>query len=246
MDETTKIRVKIKHGHPTAQTRRGLMSLLRMKNINIYRLLDLQDGWAIVCQTWQDVQGVIGMETDLTRMNIEIITPPSMRNKCTLVVKKIDNDIFNYTDEEIIHEIEQHEPGAVGNVKEIYKMQEHNILKIKLENLTLATKMKNLGIKLFGCICNIIEYERNNRIPQCMKCYAYEHTSAACNTTILTCSECAQTGHTWKTCEERVKRCVTCQGAHRTFSAQCKIRKEKLMEKENKRKDREEENMQII
>ena len=79
-----------------------------------------------------------------------------------------------------------------------------------------------------------------------MKCYAYEHTSAACNTTILTCSECAQTGHTWKTCEERVKRCVTCQGAHRTFSAQCKIRKEKLMEEENKRKDREEENMQII
>ena len=69
MDETTKIRVKIKHGHPTAQTRRGLMSLLRMKNINIFRLLDLQDGWAIVCQTWQDVQWKA------------LVSPPSRPNK---------------------------------------------------------------------------------------------------------------------------------------------------------------------
>ena len=246
MDDSTRIRVKIKNGHPTAQTRQGLMSIIKRKNINIHRLLDMQDGWVIVCQAWQDVQEVMEAEEDIKQINLDIVIPAHMQNKCVLVVKKIDNDLFNYTEQEIIKEIEYEEQEAVGKVKEIYKMQNHGIIKIKLENLQIAAKIKEGGIKIFGCIYNIIEFERNNKIAQCMKCYAYAHSTSACKSTILICSECAQTGHTWKQCEEREKKCVTCQGAHRTFSGQCKIRKEKILTEEKKRKNREEENMQLI
>ena len=168
MDESTRIRVKIKNGHPTAQTRQGLMSIIKRKNINIHRLLDMQDGWVIVCQAWQDVQEIVQAEEDINQINLEIITPAHMANKCALVIKKIDNDLFNYNEQEIIKEIEYEEQGAVGKIKEIFKMQNHGILKIKLENLQIAAKIKEGGIRLFGCIYNIIEYERNNKIPQCI------------------------------------------------------------------------------
>ena len=126
-------------------------------------------------------------------------------------------------------------------------MKNHNILKVRFNNVDIANKIKNEGTKLFGFICTIIEQERNNNnIKQCMKCYQYTHFTYECNATQQICSECSSTEHTWKTCEAEIKRCTQCQEEHRTFSTTCKIRKEKIMEEEKERKNKEKENNQIM
>ena len=110
-------------------------------------------------------------------------------------------------------------------------MQNHSIIKIKFNNLTIAEKIKEEGLWMFGCNYRIIEYEKTNTVQQCMKCFDYSHIKINC-TNDQVCSECSSKEHTWDKCTSIIKKCTQCQGQHRTFWAGCPIRKAALEKKE--------------
>ena len=252
MEDPTKVKVRLKDGGggPTAQRRHELTNLLRLYDITVLRLIDQRDGWVIATQSTNEVNQLVSskhVKEDLQNLGLEVVTPNNIKCKYQLVIKKVDYSILEYSEDQIKQEMTRNEPIMTDQIEEIFLMYEHNIIKLKLKSLTVANKIKENGVKLFGFKCRYIENERNNRIQQCMLCYQYDHQASACQAKTIICSECSSTGHTWKDCNPmNKKKCTQCHEEHRTFSNKCKIRKQKILEEENIRKKKEEENQQKI
>ena len=248
MEDTRKVKVRMKGegGPPTQQKRLSLLAILRRKNINLLRLIDLRDGWVIVAQSARDVQAVQQAKDEIQHLQMELTLPMELLNQYQLVVKKLDPTVFDHNEEEIINEIYRTEPFTRDQIENIYLMKQHGIIKMKFKNIMVATRIKTDGLKMFGWICKIIENERSNKVKQCFRCYSYEHSTTDCEATGTLCSECSSTDHLWKDCPRDTLKCTQCNGNHRTFSATCKIRKERLIEEEKARKRKEEENRQQL
>ena len=242
-----KIRQKDRDKPPEQTTRRKLMEELNKINIEIYRIIDLRDGW-VLC-TAEDKQTILTttqVTNALNKIGLQIALPREAQAKYTLVFKKLDPTIFEYDEQEIKQEFEDREPSTINKIAEIYKMQQHSIIKIKFNDMEIAEKIKKEGIKLFYCTLAPwqIENEKTANLIQCMKCYGYGHLTATCNKTVQICSECSSLSHTWKECDARMnpKLCTQCGGPHRTFSGLCLIRKAEIKKAMEEKARKEEEN----
>ena len=198
-------------------------------------MADVNDGWIVLTETDRDAQITLEsqFQRDLERISLEVVPPRELLNQHTLVIKKLDLSVFYYKEEEIIGEIEDNVPEARDQVEGIYIMKNHSIIKVKFKKLSIAQKIKNEGLRMYGCNYRIIENEKANIVKQCMRCYDYSHTKFDCNKLQL-CSECSSTEHTYDKCNSTFKKCTQCQGNHRTFAASCPIRKAALEKKEEK------------
>ena len=190
----------------------------------------MPDGWVIVTETTQNAAKILSYEFQptLDKLNLEVRKPPGVIAKHTIVIKKVDDLLFDFDEQAIIQEVNKQNPETENQIIEIYKMAQHNIVKINLKNYQLAQDLKQKGMFIYGCKypSGQIESEKFTQIPICTNCYSYNHVKAACRKTAIVCSECSLTGHTWKDCTAIYKRCIHCGGQHRTFSNQCIVRKE--------------------
>ena len=106
----------------------------------------------------------------------EIKTPIEYTAMKTVVVKEIDSIIDEFTDQEIIENIERVNDWA--KVVELYKFQTTaKMLKIQFETTTMATRALNNGlIILFQRVPpRRIEKEIFVKLLPCNNCYGYDH-----------------------------------------------------------------------
>ena len=157
----------------------------------------------------------------------EIKTPIEYTAMKTVVVKEIDSIIDEFTDQEIIENIERVNDWA--KVVELYKFQTTaKMLKIQFETTTMATRALNNGlIILFQRVPpRRIEKEIFVRLLPCNNCYGYDHDTKSCKEAKQTlCAFCGSSGHKQSTCTSLTPKCINCGEAHRTLAAQCHIRK---------------------
>ncbi|MPC57159.1 hypothetical protein E2C01_051134 [Portunus trituberculatus] len=68
------------------------------------------------------------------------------------------------------------------------------------------------------------------KIPQCARCFSYEHEIDTCTKTVRTCYHCGEEGHGGDECSTDYVRCVNCHGPHVAFAFKCPVRKQKERE----------------
>ena len=179
----------------------------------------------------------------------EIKTPIEYTAMKTVVVKEIDSIIDEFTDQEIIENIERVNDWA--KVVELYKFQTTaKMLKIQFETTTMATRALNDGlIILFQRVPpRRIEKEIFVKLLPCNNCYGYDHDTKSCKEAKQTlCAFCGSSGHKQSTCTSLTPKCINCGEAHRTLAAQCHIRKEiiKTKRKELRQRSRSRSRSQV-
>ena len=242
-----KIRPKDRDKPPDQETRRKLLKELDNINIDINRIIDLRDGWVICTPEVNQAKLTTDNVTKiLNNIRVEVALPRAAQAKYTLVFKKLDRTILEHSEAEIKQEFEYRAPCTINKIDEIYKMQQHSIIKVKFNDMETAIKIKKEGIKIFYCTLPPwqIENERTVNLLQCMKCYGYGHATTTCHETVQICSECSSSSHTWKECDarENQKVCTQCRGPHRTFSGLCTVRKAEIKKALEEKARKEEEN----
>ena len=144
-----------------------------------------------MAQSVRDVLTVNQLQDEIKALNMELTLPMELINQHQLVIKKVDSSVMDYEEENIINEIYRTEPSTKNQIESIYLMKVHNIIKIKFRNITVAKRIKEEGVRMFGWICRTIEFERSNIVKQCFKCYSYDHPTSDCTASTPICSECS-------------------------------------------------------
>ncbi|XP_076038878.1 uncharacterized protein LOC143024049 [Oratosquilla oratoria] len=129
---------------------------------------------------------------------LDIIDPPELNAKRTLIVRQVDEHIHNEDTEAIKMELERN--NQYMKITSIIKLPNtRTIIKIKMENSTMVKKSLETGILMFSQSFppHTLNQETYIHLPQCTRCYAYNHTLKQCTlpATYTICSGCSSKEH---------------------------------------------------
>lgn len=248
---TRRVRVRPLQGGTGLQRKNDLSTLIYDHGIKFTRIIPTGEVFIVVCLTDNDVDKLnSGTVTDcLKGKQFEVIIPPFMKAKKTVVLKRVDRDITGLSIEDLIADIENRNDWI--KIEELNKFPNMpNMLKIRLQDISMAQKATDHGLCV-GCYHLSpaqVEMEDYIQITPCWACYAYDHNVKDCpQKDVKKCSECAQTGHTFRDCPNKDHpKCLNCNGQHRTLASRCPVRKQKIKEireeRDNKKKQFEKDN----
>ncbi|XP_055927031.1 uncharacterized protein LOC129958522 [Argiope bruennichi] len=124
-------------------------------------------------------------------------------------------ELFNVPLEEITHELRSQ---GVTHVRRITIRRDGQLLDTK--HLILTFHSPKLPEFIYA---GYIKLPVRHYIPnplRCFQCQRFGHSKANCRGTV-TCARCAEKGHESQQCTAQEK-CVNCDGAHSSFSRECK------------------------
>ena len=224
-------RVKIKDLQPAAEATRkaALWGLIRRLGLAVNRIFKAYGGYVLVVND-DKVESFIATNTKETFNSdgFEIIEPPELQSKRTLVLTGVDEYILSFTEQELKEAIMTSRPSL--KVTKVIKLPDNApVMKVQLETIQMVQDSITAGI-----VVNGQSFSNNNitqdifvHIPQCMRCYSYEHVRKDCKKpdNYLICSNCASLEHRYTNCHSVFKKCITCSGDHPTMAARCARRK---------------------
>lgn len=235
-------KIKIKDHSPTASNRRGkIWEIIGVINAPIYKLNETSGGFFAIGDDNSIEKLCLSENKEIFRNNsFEILNPPELNARKTVVVRGVDRQIADYTAEEIAANIASSNNWA--SVEEAIKLPGINhILKVRFTSIDISKQCLSRGIKILNQFIpsNNIDEEIHIQLRICFRCYQYDHTVQNCPhpKELTRCSECASHEHTFKTCDRtNIKKCLNCEhdNDHRTLAAKCPLRK-KLIKEETRR-----------
>ena len=248
---TKRVRIRPLRGGDIANVKNELCNAIYEEGIKFSRIIPTGDTLVVVCLSEDEVDRLIASATTTALLNkqFQVIIPPHLKAKKTVIVRRIDKDLTEQHVNVIKEDIEHRNDWA--EVEEIVKFPKMpSMLKIRFSDIKMARKATELGISLgkYHLSQDNVEMEDFVQLTPCWVCYKYTHSVKDCpEKDIKKCSECAAVGHTFKECQEKTNlKCLNCDGPHRTLAAICPIRKEMIKqireERKNNRKQFETEN----
>jgi len=174
--------------------------------------------------------------------HFEIQDPPEYNAMRTIVIRNVDKQITEFSEEEIKENIENE--NAWAKIEQVIKIPNApSILKIRFESTQMAKRALENGLLILFQFMPPRFVERDifiNLVP-CYRCYKYDHLvkDRKETDTYKACSECASNDHTYKDCRENTKKCLNCNGNHRTLAAKCSIRKRIIKERTKEQRQSE-------
>ena len=160
--------------------------------------------------------------------DLEIIDPPELNAKRTLVVTQADKHIMAKSAEDLKAEIQRTKPNLkITEVVHLPKAK--SVFKVKMESSLMVRRCLEDGLLIFGQSfpTTALSQDVFISLPQCMKCYSYDHVKKNCPQpdSYTICSNCSSTSHTYRNCASALKKCISCEGDHPTLAARCPTRK---------------------
>lgn len=205
----------------------------------------MNDGFVILTSTDSESDKIFNNITDKQLLDNDFTPqiPSELRANRSVVLFKVDNHIFDNTEDDIKKEIEE-KNDWVGEVIQVYKFSKGNVMKVTFNETKKAKKALEIGMKMFSMKIPHydIKQDIHHNILTCLRCYTLEdHTTAQCDLdkTHKVCSECSSLNHTWRECDSTMKRCLSCNGPHSTMAMRCPKRKEILNMKRREDKKKE-------
>ena len=225
-------KVKVKDLAPGPNRKLKVWSTLINLGINVQTVKDAYGGYFILGAD-QIIEKVTENAQEFRKNNFEVLDPPELKAKRTIVLTGVCEHIPDYNDQQIKDEVTNANP-TIRATEVIRIPRNTSILKLKLENVSMVSHSLLMGLSLFSQHFseNHIAQDFYANIPQCMKCYSYAHTSRNCEKEdgYLVCSVCSEEGHRYKDCKTKTAKCISCQGNHATLASRCPTRKEKTKE----------------
>lgn len=159
----------------------------------------------------------------LEKNGISVTTNDNHKLNRTIILKKLDKYITDYSDEDIMQHI-----GNLNKVKitKVIRIPEKDyILKVQCETPDEAELLYKNGIKFPYTFCppqHIKKHILPNTPIICTKCYTINHhITAVCKDTRLICSKCSGIGHRHFNCTNQNPHCLNCGGKHCCLSPSC-------------------------
>ena len=229
-------------GGTTTTAKNELCALIYDEGIKFSRMIPTRDTFTVVCLSEEEVDLLIATNTieKLRSKQYEVIVPPHLKARKTVVIKRLDRDVTMMSEEALKQDLEMR--NCWVKVEEIVKFPNmQNMLKVRFSDIKMARKAVEMGLSIHTYHLNKdqVEMEEFIQLTPCWTCYKYEHSSKDCpEKNIKKCSECASIGHTFRECTERTNyKCLNCDGPHRTLAAVCPIRKLKIKDLRNQRRE---------
>ena len=169
--------------------------------------------------------------------NLHVVPPATYKPDRTVFIPKVRKFISNSPSEFIIKEINANNVAnsliAVGtsiskgnNFKEGDRLN----LKVTFQTIEQADKAVKQGFYIGDMFMKpqFIFKEDFIVVPQCFRCFSYEHLANACKAESPTCSICSSS-HNYRNCDRKNQvLCSQCGGNHTSTSMACLIRREKI------------------
>lgn len=229
-------KIKIIDSNPTLNDRKQtLKKILIENNVNLTGIKIIYGGLLVFLTDDKQGEKLMLQEcrANLLTADFDIANSPELDAKKSVIIKQLDDEIYNANISELIVNLESNNAVVCNNV---YKLPVRGMMKIRFTDISMVTLACERGLLAFGYSITKyqIEQERFNRIIPCWTCYKYTHKRNRCPTpNICICSECAELGHTFKSCTNTFKKCINCNEPHRTLASKCKVRKQLIRELEN-------------
>lgn len=234
-------RIKIKCTNRNKEAWQQLLTVLSNNDVRCSKLVPCSDGYIAHCNSDEDCDRIFHNKCmrELNYKNFDIMVPPEVKAKRTIIVKMFDEYIADFSQEEIIHEISECNPQL--RVVELYKLRSGNVLKIVFGNHTMAQACLREGLRMFHLHVPTssltgVEY---SRVDYCYRCYAInDHYSKDCPKGVdyVICSSCSSRDHSFRQCNSSDHKCVNCGGPHITLSAKCPTRRNVVQTEGEKKK----------
>lgn len=215
-------------------------------NVPFTRIFTTNEGFKVICRNENDADKILGMEArnELEKLGLQIVMPPEMKARRSLILKQLDTIIGSNSAEDIKEEIERENPWM--KIEEVIKIKNYtHILKLRTEETSMVEKASKQGILAYNMAISPsqIEQETYIHIITCFNCYQMEdHLTKDCPySNLKICSECSELGHTYRECKNTAKGCINCknygqQYNHRTLAMSCPLRKKIIKEKTDEQK----------
>ena len=151
----------------------------------------------------------------------------------TIIVRHLDKVISEYSDKDIISNIEATNEWA--KVEFVYKLTDTGrMLKIRFNTTEMATRALKDGLVVAyqRIPPRYIEKEIFVKLTPCYNCYSYSHKTQSCEIAKQSiCAFCAKKGHSQNNCSESNPKCINCDGNHKTLASVCPVRKRLIKER---------------
>lgn len=165
----------------------------------------------------------------LAKEGVEVIKSEEYLANSTIIAKNVPRSLHDKSLQDIANDISDCNDAEVVRVD--WKGKE--ILFIEFNTIEDATRVINSpeGIKLsFERSITDVKKKPFLNIPQCPRCFSFEHESNGCPKTVRTCYHCGDEGHAGERCATSYVRCASCGGDHVAFAFKCPVRKQKESE----------------
>ena len=244
-----RLRVKDLQPSDNENRRHTIWSLIDSNKVNVYKVQQTGDAYAIVASD-AELEKLLTTECrrQYSEKGFELYEPPHLKSKRTIVLLGVDDFVSDHSNEEIQYQLENDKAVKVVEVIRIPNVA--RIIKVRLETTVMATNLQCKGLSLFGQHFggqNNIQIDTHVYIPQCIRCYEYDHLRKNCpkSTDYKVCSKCGTEGHRYLDCHSVFTKCLSCQGDHPTMAARCPIRKNYTQEKGKELRDKEKARNQV-
>jgi len=177
--------------------------------------------------------------TALQTLNCEPVLPPHIRAKRTVLLRNLDQLVYDNEVDDIKLEIGRANRNLI--VDDIFKFQNNKMIKVTFSSHKMALECTESGMYMFSLRIppRNIELDEFIEVKVCYRCYKLEkHTSETCEQQpdYKICSLCSVVGHTYKNCTATMKKCINCGGSHSALAMSCPERKKIVNSKRNNKK----------
>ncbi len=198
------------------------------------KIAEQHDGYLVITKNTQDADRIMKEDAmDLFHKHgYTTIIPPAFRAKRTIFIRRVDDQIYSNSEEELASELMHQNSWA--KVQTLIKLKEKKVLKVIFMDSTMVDKALEAG--LLCCNMSItgsqISRETFTEITICYKCYTFnKHLARDCKTPTTSCSECSSPEHMWRECRSTLKKCLNCSGPHATLAPFCPKRRIAIADK---------------
>lgn len=225
------LKVKLRRGCAST-TRDSVLNVLNSFNVKCSKIHAVDDDlFLIYCNTAHDVDLIFSPECGAKLDELKCVpqVPPGLEAKRSVIVRRLDNQVYSQNVLRIKAEIESKNTGF--SLKTVYKFPKSKTLKLTFPNQDMVDRILSHGFVMFSLSISPVNISREEfiNIITCFRCYQWnDHTSDKCKkpSSFKICSLCSSDQHTFRECKSVDKKCINCSGNHSTLSFACPRRRE--------------------
>ncbi|KAK8374599.1 hypothetical protein O3P69_012753 [Scylla paramamosain] len=186
-------------------------------------------GVYVISEHHVDFSMTADVRANLAEEGINVVKTEEYIAHCTLIARDLPRSLQEKSLEDIANDI-----SSCNGVKVIrVDWKGEDSLFIEFNTIEDADKvLKSSGGMKLSYERSIVRLKKKPylKVPQCARCFSYEHEIDTCPKTVRTCYHCGEEGHGGDECSTDYVRCVNCHGDHVAFAFKCPKRKQKERE----------------
>lgn len=192
-------------------------------------------GWIFVLPSVEDVLQVMQplVRAKLCSFGLQVVKTAQYRADCTLICYSMFGTLDSSSIKDMAAEIVACNNGV--NVSSV-KWRCPTSIWVEFNSPEEADKILNSpgGIQLaFGKRFSQLRRKEYRKVPQCSRCFSFQHTVKGCTRIQRFCYICGRKKHLSSRCQNRhAPHCINCSGEHIALSFQCPVRLQRERELE--------------